>query len=102
MKKADATAEIAIGNPVSQCARGDSRSHPYRYLRPASRQRPPNRIAGAQVHALRDEHHQRQANAEHREEQVEAQRGSDLGTASREVADGCERGRAHYGIYYAP
>ena len=57
------------------------------HLRPAARERPPHRIAGAQVHALGDEHHQRQAHAEDREEQVEAQRGADLAAAGGEVRE---------------
>ncbi len=55
------------------------------HLRPPPGQRAPNRVAGAQVHALGDEDHQRQTDAENRKEQVEAQRGAHLAAAGGQV-----------------
>jgi hypothetical protein len=131
MKKADATAEIAIGNNESQWARGEPvpavqvdadedrlekeggalqregqaddgprvghepreqeaqleaddrarrRAHGKQHaehLRPPAGEGTPHRIAGAQVHPLGHDHHQRQPDAEYREEQVKAERGAE-------------------------
>jgi hypothetical protein len=60
------------------------------HLRPAARERAPDGVASAQMHPFRDQHHERQADSEHGEEQVKAQRGANLRATSREVADGGE------------
>jgi hypothetical protein len=47
------------------------------------------------VHPLGDEHHERQPDAEDREEQVEAERGADLAAAGGEMGDDGGRWSGH-------
>ena len=50
-------------------------------------------IPGTQMHPLRNQHHQRQPNPEHREEQVKTQRRPHLPATSRQVTDRTKRNR---------
>ena len=68
---------------------GADREQDRERLGPPARERAPHGVAGAQVHALGDQHHQRQPDSEHGKAEVKRQGGAHLGAACDQVAHVC-------------